>query len=97
MKFTVKGMELYDSMGFALLTISLAMEYYRRGLELCGGGAPGVAAALAIAMLIKSWVDENKWRRDISNDLFVAGEIDHRHHSNPNHTVAMPISDSPYL
>lgn len=62
MKFTVKGMELYDSMGFALLTISLAMEYYRRGLELCGGGAPGVAAALAIAMLIKSWVDENKWR-----------------------------------
>ena len=62
MKFTVKGMELYDFMGFALLTISLAMEYYRRGLELCGGGAPGVAAALAIAMLIKSWVDENKWR-----------------------------------
>lgn len=61
MKFTVKGLELCDSMGFALLTISLAIEYYRRGLELCGGGAPGVAAAFAIAMLIKSWVDENKW------------------------------------
>jgi hypothetical protein len=40
MKFTVECKEIYDSMGFALLTISLAMEYYRKGLELCGGGAP---------------------------------------------------------
>jgi hypothetical protein len=61
-KFTVECKEIYDSMGFALLTISLAMEYYRKGLELCGGVAPGMAAAFAIAMLIRSWVDENKWR-----------------------------------
>jgi hypothetical protein len=62
MKFTVESKEIYDSMGFALLTISLAMEYYRRGLELCGGGAPGMAAAFAIAMFMRSWVDGNKWR-----------------------------------
>jgi hypothetical protein len=29
MKFTVEFNELYDSMGFAILTVSLAMEYYR--------------------------------------------------------------------
>ena len=75
MKFTVECNEIYDFMGFALLTISLAMEYYRRGLELCGGGAPGVAAALAIAMLIKSWVDENTRRGTYQTIVAAPGKM----------------------
>ena len=61
MKYTVEGKEIYDPKGFALLTISLAMEYYWKGLDVCGGVVPGIAAALAIAMLIRFLVDENKW------------------------------------
>ncbi len=61
MTFTVKGNELDALIGFALLKISLAMEYYWKGLDICGGVAPGMAAAFAIAMLIRSLVDENKW------------------------------------
>ena len=75
MKFTVECKDIYDSMGFALLTISLAMEYYRKGLELCGGGAPGMAAAFAIAMLIRSLVDENKWCRSYQTIGPSQGEI----------------------
>ena len=62
MKHTVEGKEIHDSMGFALLTISFAMEYYLKGFNVCGGAAPGIAAAFAIAMLMRSLVDENKWR-----------------------------------
>jgi hypothetical protein len=36
------------------------MEYYWKGLDVCGGVAPGMAAAFAIAILIRSLVDENK-------------------------------------
>jgi hypothetical protein len=63
MKYTVEGKGIYDSKGLALLTISLAMEYYWKGLDVCNGVAPGIAAAFAIALLIKSMVDENKWCR----------------------------------
>jgi hypothetical protein len=86
MKFTVRVMELYDSMGFALLTICLAMEYYRKGLELCGGGAPGMAAAFAIAMLIRSWVDENKWRGTYQSIVPSPGKMI---------TAAIPIQTRP--
>jgi hypothetical protein len=61
MKHTAEGKEIYDPKGFAFLTISLAMEYYWKGLDICGGVAPGMAAAFAIAILIRSLVDENKW------------------------------------
>ncbi len=60
MKHTVEVKENYDSIGFSSLTISLMAEYYWNGLDLCGGAAPGIASALAIAMLIRSLVDENK-------------------------------------
>jgi hypothetical protein len=60
MKYTVKGKEIYGSMGFALLTISSAMESHWMGPGVCGGVAPGIAAAFAIAMLIRSMVAENK-------------------------------------
>jgi hypothetical protein len=42
-----------------LLTISFAMEYYWKELDICDGVAPGIAAAFAIAML-GSLVDEEK-------------------------------------
>jgi len=86
MKFTVECKDIYDSMGFALLTISLAMEYYGKGLELCGGGAPGMAAAFAIAMLIRSWVDENKWRGTYQTIVPSRGKIS---------TAAIPIQTRP--
>jgi hypothetical protein len=63
MNDTVEGKEVSDPMGFALLTISLGMEYYWMGLDVCGGVSPGIVAAFAIAMLIRSWVDDNKWCR----------------------------------
>ena len=86
MRFTVECKEICDSMGFALLTISLAMEYYRKGLELCGGGAPGMAAAIAIAMLIRSWVDENKWRWTYQTIVLSPGKMI---------TAAIPIQTRP--
>jgi hypothetical protein len=86
MRFTVECKEICDSMGFALLTISLWMEYYRRGLELCGGGAPGMATAFAIAMLIRSWVDENKWRGTYQTIIPSPGKIS---------TAAIPIQTRP--
>ena len=63
MKYTVEGKEIYDLKGLALLTISLAMEYYWKGLDVCNGVASGIAAAFAIALLTRSLVDENKWCR----------------------------------
>lgn len=62
MKHVVKGKEIYDSIGFALSTISLETEYYWKGLDECGGAAPGLAA-FANAMFMRFLVDENKWRR----------------------------------
>ncbi len=50
MNHTVEDKGNYDSIGFPILTISLMVEYYWKGLDLCGGAAPGIASALAIAM-----------------------------------------------
>jgi hypothetical protein len=43
--------------------MSLAMEYFWMGLDACGGAAADLAAAFAIAMLMRSLGDENKWSR----------------------------------
>jgi hypothetical protein len=75
MRYTVKGKEIYGTMGFALLTISLEIECYWNELYLCGEVAPGIAAAFAIAMLIRSLVDENKWCRTYQTIVPSQGEM----------------------
>ena len=85
MKYTVEAKGIYDQKGLALLTISLAMEYYLKGLDVCNGVAPGIAAAFAIALLTSGLIhsDDSQIDRSSSSSLHESRNCRQRHASRP--------------